>query len=165
MIVLGMTIQAFIHTAISVVAIVAGFPVLAGLLKSQRCEGWTSLFLIMTVATSLTGVVLPAATFTPAHGVAILALLVLLFTVPAKYVFDLQGTWRPIYVIGTVISLYLNVFVLIIQLFGKVPALKALAPTQSEPPFAIVQGIALIAFIVLGYMATRKFHPRPVMMA
>lgn len=163
--ILGMTIQAFIHTAISIVAIVAGFPVLAGLLKSQRCEGWTSVFLIMSVATNLTGVVLPAASFLPSHGVAILALLILLFTVPAKYSFDLQGAWRPIYVIGAVISLYLNVFVLIIQLFGKVPSLKALAPTQSEPPFAIVQGIALIAFVVLGFLATRKFHPRPAMMA
>ena len=163
--IIGMTIQAFIHTAISIVAIVAGFPVLAGLLKSQRCEGWTALFLIMSVATNLTGVVLPAASFLPSHGVAILALLVLLLTVPAKYAFDLQGSWRPIYVIGAVISLYLNVFVLIIQLFGKVPALKALAPTQSEPPFAIVQGIALIAFVILGFLATRKFHPRPAMMA
>lgn len=163
--ILGLTIQVFVHTVVSLIAIVAGFVVLAGLFKAERLEGWTAWFLILSVATSLTGVVLPAAQFLPSHAVAIIALVVLLFTVMAKYTFDMRGGWRKVYVIGTLISLYLNVFVLIAQAFQKVPALKALAPTGSELPFAIVQGIVLLGFIAKGYLAVRRFAPRDILAA
>ncbi len=163
--ILGMTIQVFIHVVVSLIAIVAGFVVLAGLFKGQRLEGWTAWFLILSVATNLTGVVLPATQLLPSHITAIVALAVLLFTIPAKYTFNMQGGWRKVYVIGAVISLYLNVFVLIVQAFLKVPALKALAPTGSEPPFAIVQGIVLLGFVVKGYLAVRRFAPRDVLAA
>lgn len=163
--ILGMTIQVFIHTIVSLIAIVAGFVVLAGLFKAERLEGWTAWFLILSVATSLTGVVLPATQLLPSHITAIVALVVLLFTVPAKYTFDMLGGWRKVYVIGVVISLYLNVFVLVVQAFLKVPVLKALAPTGSEPPFAIVQGIVLLAFVVAGVRAVRRFAPRDALSA
>lgn len=161
--ILGMTIQVFIHVVISLIAIVAGFVVLAGLFKARPLEGWTAWFLILSVATSLTGVVLPATQILPSHITAILALAVLLVTVPAKYTFDMHGGWRKVYVIGAVISLYLNVFVLIVQAFLKVPALKALAPTGSEAPFAIVQGLVLLGFIINGYLAVKRFAPRDVL--
>lgn len=163
--ILGLTIQVFVHTIVSLIAIVTGFVVLAGLFKAERLEGWTAWFLILSVATSLTGVTLPAEKFLPSHAVAIIALVVLLFTVAAKYTFNMHGVWRRIYVIGAVISLYLNVFVLIAQAFQKVPALKALAPTGSEPAFAIVQGIVLVGFIVKGYLAVRRFAPRDMLAA
>lgn len=163
--ILGLTIQVFIHTVVSLIAIVAGFVVLAGLFKAERLEGWTAWFLILSVATSLTGVVLPATQLLPSHITAIVALVVLLFTVAAKYQFNMRGGWRKVYVIGAVISLYLNVFVLIVQAFQKVPVLKALAPTGSEPPFAIVQGIVLLGFVAKGYLAVRRFAPRDVLAA
>ena len=58
------------------------------------------------------------------------------------------------------VSQYLNVFVLVVQLFLKVPALHALAPTGSEPPFAIVQAIVLLLHVGIGFLALRRFHPR-----
>jgi hypothetical protein len=60
--------------------------------------------------------------------------------------------------VTAVMSLYLNVFVLIVQTFQKVPALRELAPTQSEPPFAISQLIVLVMFVVLGYRAVVSFR-------
>jgi hypothetical protein len=89
-------------------------------------------------------------------------LLVLAVTIPALYVFHLVGPWRRIYVIGAVIALYLNVFVLIAQLFMKIPALKALAPTQSEPPFLVTQIVVMLIFIVLGFLAAKRFHAEAV---
>ncbi|PYU69706.1 MAG: hypothetical protein DMG49_12620, partial [Acidobacteria bacterium] len=91
------------------------------------------------------------------HAVGIVSLLVLAVTIPALCVFHLAGPWRLTYVIGAVIALYLNVFVLIAQLFMKVPALKALAPTQSEPPFLGTQVALMLVFIVLGVLAAKRF--------
>jgi hypothetical protein len=71
----------------------------------------------------------------------------------------LVGFWRPIYVVCATMALYLNVFVLVVQGFQKVPALAALAPTQSEPPFLVAQVLVLALFVVLGLLAVKKFHP------
>ena len=90
---------------------------------------------------------------------AILSLGVLALCIYALYGRSLVGVWRAIYVITAVIALYFNVFVLIVQLFRRVPALTALAPTQSEPPFAIAQGLAFATFVVLGVLSVRRFRP------
>jgi uncharacterized membrane protein len=68
-------------------------------------------------------------------------------------VFHLVGAWRWIYVVGAATALYLNVFVLIVQAFLKVPLLNALAPTQTEPPFLITQVVVLAIFVVLTVLA------------
>jgi len=117
---------------------------------------------VTTAATSLTGFLFPFHKFLPSHGVGIVSLLALAATIPALYVFRLTGAWRRIYVIGAVLSLYLNVFVLIAQFFMKIPALKALAPTQSEPPFLGTQVVVMLIFIVLGVLATKRFPVQPV---
>ena len=96
----------------------------------------------------------------PSHAVGILSLLVLAVALFALYTKHLAGGWRRAYVITAVIALYLNVFVLVAQLFAKVPALKELAPTQTEPPFKVAQGVVLVAFIVLGALAATRFHPQ-----
>ncbi len=159
---LGMTPFTFFHVAISLVAIASGLVVLLqGLLASRRLPGWTAIFLITTVATSVTGFFFPFVRFMPSHGVGIVSLLVLAVTIPALYKYRLAGAWRWIYVVGAVFALYLNVFVLVVQLFLKVPVLKAIAPTQADPPFAIAQGVVLLIFIVLGVLAVRRFHIEP----
>lgn len=147
-----------LHVAISLVAIGSGFVVIAGLLAAKPLEGWTTLFLATTVATSLTGFGFPYHGFTPGLALGVISLVVLAVTIYARYPCHLTGSWRRVYVIGATIALYLNVFVLIVQSFQKVPALKALAPTQTEAPFALAQLIALLAFLVLGYRAAVGFR-------
>ncbi len=159
--ILGMSISTFttLHVVISLIAILSGLVVLWGLLTTNRTSSLTSLFLITTVLTTLTGFLFPITALTPALGVGIVSTVILVFTLAALYFFRLRGPWRWIYVGGAVLSLYLNVFVLVVQSFQKVPALNAFAPTGSEPPFAIVQGIVLVAFILLGLISLRRFHP------
>src|SRR5271163_2544913 len=146
------------HVLLGLVGIVAGFVVVYGLLTSKRLDGWTALFLTTTVATSLTGFLFPVHHFLPSHAVGIVSLIVLAFAVLARYRYGLAGGWRRTYAITAVVGLYLNFFVLIAQLFMKVPELKELAPTQSEPPFQITQGIALLIFATLAVRAAMKFH-------
>ena len=157
--ILGLQPFTFAHVLISLVGIVSGFVVLFGLLTAKRLEGWTALFLVTTVATSVTGFGFPIDAILPSHIVGIISLVVLAVAIIARYAFHLSGFWRSVYVITAGIALYLNVFVLIVQLFQKIPALKALAPTQSEPPFAFAQGGTLVIFVVLVIAATIKFHP------
>jgi len=141
------------HVVLSLIGIAAGLVVLYGLLTSNRFAGWTTLFLWSTVATSVTGFFFPFHKLLPSHIVGLLSLLILAIAIRAR------GRWRRTYVITAIMALYFNVFVLIVQLFLKVPALTALAPTQSEPPFQITQGVVLLLFVVLGIRATMKFHP------
>ena len=157
--ILGMSTFTFAHVVLSLVGIASGFVVAAGMLKSDRMANWTLLFLAMTVATSVTGFGFRRDQLLPSHIVGIISLVLLAVAILALYVYALRGAWRWVYVASAVASLYLNFFVLIVQAFLKVPALHALAPTQNEPPFALVQGIALIAFIALGAVAVRRFHP------
>ncbi|PRD50956.1 hypothetical protein DEV92_111156 [Phyllobacterium myrsinacearum] len=155
----GMTSFTFIHVLISLIGIISGLIVLAGLLASDRKDGWTLIFLVTTAATSLTGFGFPYQGFTPAIGVGILSIIILIIAAAARYPLRLAGAWRWIYVITALIALYLNVFVLVAQSFQKIPALNALAPTGSEPPFAIAQGVVLLLFIAAGFACLRRFHP------
>ncbi len=150
-----------VHTALSLIAIVVGASVVSDLLGGRQRTGLTHLFLATATLTSGTGFLFPFTQFLPSHGVGIAALLVLAATLPAQYRFRLRGKWRAIYAVGAVASLYLLVFVLIAQVFTKTPALQAAAPTLSEPPFAITQAVTLVAFVLLGWLAVRRFHPAP----
>ena len=149
----------FSHTAISLIAILAGLIVLYGLLTVNRMPAMTLFFLVTTIATSVTGFFFHREQLLPSHIVGILSLVVLAVTVLALYTYRLRGIWRAVYVVGAVISLYLNVFVLVVQSFLKVPALHQLAPQGNEPPFAIAQGVVLLLFIVLGFLAFKRFRP------
>jgi hypothetical protein len=154
----GMTPILFVHVAISLVGIASGFVVIWGLLVARRLDGWTAVFLATTVATSVTGFFLPAEQLLPSHVVGIISLAVLAVAIVARYQRRMAGGWRRTYVIMAVAAQYLNFFVLVVQSFQKVPALHELAPTQSEPPFAIAQLIALVAFVVLGVLAAKRFR-------
>jgi len=158
----GLAAFTLFHVALSLVGIFAGFAVLFALLSAKQSSGWTAVFLVTTAATSVTGFLFPFHKFLPSHVLGIVSLLVLAVTIPALYVFHLAGPWRRSYVIGAVIALYLNVFVLIAQLFMKIPALQALAPTQSEPPFLGAQVVVMLIFIVLGVLAAKRFPAEAV---
>jgi len=154
-------IYTIIHTLISLVGIFTGLIVLCGLLAGKRLDGWTKWFLITTVLTSVTGFFFPFHGFTPAHGVGIISLLVLAVAIYARYPRQLAGHWRWIYVVTAVIALYFNVFVGVVQAFLKVPALHAVAPTQTEQPFKLTQLIVLALFVLLGIIAAIRFRPTP----
>jgi hypothetical protein len=160
----GMTTSTFtlVHVALSLVGICTGFIVMFGLLTGKRLDGWTAVFLASTVATSVTGFGFPFHHFSPPHYVGVISLLVLTVALLARYAFRLGGAWRWIYVVSAVIALYLNVFVAVVQAFQKVPDLKAIAPTQSEPQFVIAQLAVFVLFVVLAIMATIRFAPGPL---
>lgn len=147
------------HVAISLVGILSGLVMLYGLLLGKNFRTPIAVFLVCTILTSLTGFPLPPFGFDPPRAIGALSLILLVGAVAAYYAFRLAGAWRWIFVACAVAALYFNVFVLIAQGFSKIPALHALAPTQSEPPFAIVQGIVLLIFIALGILAAIKFRP------
>lgn len=159
----GLSIENFtiLHVAISLIGIVSGLIVLFGMLRARRLPGWTALFLATTVLTSVTGFMFPINGLTPAIVVGLISIVILAIALMALYVKHLSGAWRWIYVTTALAALYFNVFVLIVQSFQKVPALQKLAPTQSEPPFSVTQGVVLVAFLVLGTMAARRFRPGP----
>src|SRR6266550_1455955 len=144
-----------VHVVLSLVGIGSGFVVLYGLLARKRLDRWTALFLASTMATSATGFGFPFDHLLPSHVVGVISLLVLAVAIAARYAFHLARAWRRVYVIAAMTALYLNLFVLVVQLFRKVPALTALAPTQSEPPFAVVQLLLLVLFVTLTAVAVR----------
>ncbi len=146
------------HVAISLVAIATGLIVLFGMLTRRHFGAITLVFLVTTAATSLTGFVFHRDHLLPSHIVGIVALVVMIPTTLALYAFHLRGVWRSIYVIGAIVSLWFNVFVLIAQAFQKVAPLHELAPTGAEPPFAISQGCVLLVFLVLCVLAVKRFH-------
>ena len=154
-------VYTIIHTLISLVGIFTGLVVLFGLLAGKRLDGWTKWFLITTVLTSVTGFFFPFHGFTPAHGVGIISLIVLAVAIFARYSRHLAGHWRWIYVVTAVIALYLNMFVGVVQAFLKVPALHAMAPTQTEQPFKLTQLVVLAIFVLLGIIAAIRFRPAP----
>jgi len=151
-----------IHLAISLAAIVSGFIVLFGMIANQRLDRWTAFFLATTVATSVTGFGFPIKGMTPGIGFGVISLVVLAAVIYACYPHHLAGIWRRVYVIGAVFAFYLNFVVLIVQSFQKVPALNALAPKQTEQPFMAVQIVSLVAFLVLGTLAVKRFRAEPL---
>ena len=166
--ILGMSLSTFVtvHVIISLIGIAAGIIVMFGLLGSNRMPGLTAIFLLTTILTSATGFLIPpllSEKVLPSHIVGIISLVLLAIACIALYGMKLSGAWRWIYVVTAMLSLYLNVFVLIIQSFLKVPALHALAPSvpPSEPPFAIVQGIVLLFFVIVIIGAVRRYRPMP----
>ena len=158
--ILGMSILTFtlMHVVLSLIGIFAGAIVLFGMFSSKNLNGWTALFLATTVLTSGTGFFFPRDHLLPSHIVGIISLVVLAVAMLARYVYHLAGSWRRIYVISAVLALYLYVFVGVVQAFLKVPFLNALAPTQTEPPFVVVQVVVLTLFVVFTVVPASRFH-------
>jgi hypothetical protein len=150
------------HVVLSLVGIGSGLIVLSGLLGSKRLDGWTAIFLTTTVATSVTAFLFPFHGVTPGIIIGLLSLVVLAIAILARYRYGLAGGWRPTYVATSITALYFNVFVLVVQSFEKVPVLRALAPTHSEPPFVATQLVVLAIFVTLAVVAVVKFHDVPI---
>ena len=146
-----------VHVIISVLGIITGLVAVGGLMAGTRREGVTAAFLVTTILTNATGFGFASERLLPSHVVAVLSLVLLAVCVVARYVKDLRGGWRRIFVITAVAALYFNVFVLVVQLFAKTPQLATLAPTQSEPPFALTQLLVLVVFVWLGWASLRGF--------
>jgi hypothetical protein len=158
--ILGISTSAFtqLHVLISLIGIVTGIVVLFAMLKGHHARFWVEAFLVATIATSVTGFMFHS-TFGPAGVIGVISLVVLAVALTALYGFKLRGSWRWIYVVSAAIALYLNIFVGVVQTFQKVAFFHSLAPTQAEPPFAITQGLVLVAFVALGVVAIKRFHP------
>ena len=165
--ILGMSLAAFteLHVIISLIAIASGIVVMFRLIGSRWTPGWTALFLFTTILTSATGFLFPFTELLPSHVIAIVSLVLLAIACVALYGMKLAGAWRWIYVVTAMVSLYLNIFVLIIQGFLEVPALHALAPSvpPAGPPFAVAQGVALLFFVLVIIGAVRRFRPPPTL--
>src|SRR6266581_2908252 len=161
--ILGMSLSTFttVHVIISLIAIVSGIIVMFGLLGSNGMPGLTAIFLLFTILTSATGFMFPFTQLLPSHMIGILSLVLLAVACIALYAMRLSGPWRAVYLLTALISLYLNVFVFVIQSFLKVPTLTALAPGNppTGPAFGVVQGLVLLFFVVLIVGAWRRFRP------
>jgi len=154
----GMTTATFtqVHVGLSLIGIGAGLIVLFGVLAGKLLERWNALFLVTTMATSVTGFGFPVDHLLPSHKVGIISLVILAVAIVARYGLHQAGAWRRIYVVCAAIALYLNVFVGVAQAFLKLPALTAMAPNQTEPPFVVTQLVVLALFIALTIVAAKK---------
>jgi len=139
-----------IHVSLGLVALAAGVGAVLGMLVRQRHDSITALFLITTAATSISGFLFPRAGFTLAQGVGIASVVALLFPLLGLYVFAARGWWRPLGIGGAVIAFYLNTFMAVAQAFQRIPTLRALAPTQTETPFIVLQATLLLLFIAMA---------------
>lgn len=157
---LGMSLSTFtlVHVIISLAGLGSGFIVVFGLLNGKRLDGWTAIFLTTTVLTSVTGFMFPFEGFRPSYVLAAMSLVVLAVSIFARYGRHLAGAWRATYVITAAMALYFNCFVAVVQAFAKIPALHAMAPTGSEPPFLIAQVLVLAIFVWLTYRAAKRFN-------
>ena len=157
----GITTFTLIHVVFSLVGIIAGLVVAGGLVAGKRLDRWAVVFLVTTVLTSATGFGFPFVKFLPSHAVGIVSLVVLPVVIVAHYVKHFAGAWRSTYAVGVVLATYLNAFVLVAQLFRRIPVLFLAAPTQSEPPFALTQALVLALFVWLAVAAVKGFRAEP----
>lgn len=160
--ILGLTIPQFttLHVLISFVGIIAGLIALPAFARGRILPRTNVIFLWFTLLTSLTGFLFPIVAFTPALGVGIFSTLILAVALWAWYGSKLAGGAASVYAVTATIGLWLNLFVLVVQSFLKVPALNALAPSGTEPPFAAAQGGLLVVMIGLGYLAFKASRKR-----
>jgi hypothetical protein len=159
----GLTLATFtaVHVVLSLIGICAGLIVMAGFVIRRHLGGWTALFLSATLATVVTGFGFPVDHLLPSHIVGFMSLVVLAVALVALYGVGLRGVWRRIYVVSAALALYLNVFVGVVQAFLKIPALYALAPQQTEPPFVVAQLLVLAVFALLAAVAAKRFGGAP----
>ena len=158
--ILGLSTAQFteLHVLVSLVGIAAGLLALFGLLGGKLYRLLTTLFLLTTVLTSVTGFLFPIHRVTPGIILGILSMIALLLAIWALYIGKLEGAWRGTYVITSTLALWFNFFVLIAQSFAKIPPLRAIAPSQASPAFGITEGAVLLLFLWLTVRAFMGFR-------
>jgi hypothetical protein len=147
------------HTDASLVALVTGVLVVLGMVNGRDLPAIAAIFLLTAVVTSATGFLFPVSGVLPSHVFGVVSLVALGVAIAGRFAFGFDGGWRLAYVLGVVLAVYLDAFIAVVQTFLKVPAVNALAPTQSEPPFAIAQGLLLLAFVLAAILAGKRFRP------
>jgi hypothetical protein len=147
------------HVLLSLAGMLAGIALMRDLLQSRTSPAVLAAFFVTMGLTDLTGFPLAPFGFDPPRAVGLISLVMLIAAAAGLYAFKLSGFWRLVFVGCAVATFYLDVFVGIVQAFQKIPFLTALAPTQSEPPFIVVQAFALLAFLVAGTLAAMRFKP------
>lgn len=159
--ILGLSVHNFtlVHVALSLVAIASGLNVVLRMVRQRPLGASNTIFLATTIATSVTGFLFPFTKIGPPHIVGVISLVILAAACAALWLGNLYGTWRPVYVVSATAALYLNVLVLVVQAFDKLPPLHKFAPTGGEPIVAAAQAVVLLTFIALGYFAVKRFHP------
>ena len=148
-----------VHVVISLLGIGSGVPLMYGFLTSKQSNLWTHVFLFTTILTSVTGFGFPADHIMPSHILGVLSLLVLGLAVFARHARKMQGIWYKYFVVSASVAFYLNAFVLVVQVFSKIPVLKATAPTQTEPTFLLAQSVLLVGFVILTVLSVRRDQP------
>lgn len=158
--VLGLSLHAFtaLHVIITIVELLAGVVLVLQMVAGKR-SGLNGVFLATGALTTLTGFLFPYHGITPGIILGFLSLPFLLLAAVSWYTGRLRGAWRVIYILSALIVLYFDAFVAIAQSFMKIPALHALEPTGKEPPFAVAQGLLLLVFLVIGFLALKHFRP------
>lgn len=156
---LGLSFHAFtfVHVMLSLVGIVAGLFVVGGFTAGRRLDGWIGIFLVTTLLTNITGFLFPFTRLLPSHILGGLSLVIIPVSMFALYGKHLKGSWKKIFVLTAVTALYFNVFVLIAQMFTKIPSFIVLSPTQQSPIFGASQLVLLVMFILIGRSAKRGF--------
>jgi hypothetical protein len=163
--ILGLTIQQFtlLHVGISLIGIIAGLIAMPAFATGHRLPAATAIFLATTALTTLTGFLFPITVVTPALITGVISTMVIAIALAAIYRFGLRGKAGIVYAVSANVALWLNLFVLVVQAFLKVPALNALAPNGNEPPFAVAQGLVLIGMVGLGWACVRAVRRRAVL--
>jgi hypothetical protein len=146
-----------IHVLISVLGIITGLVAVGGLISGRLLDGWTRFFLATTLLTSLTGFGFPFVKVAPPHIVGAISLLVLAVCLAALYWKRLDRGWRTTFVVTAVVALYLNTFVLVVQLLQKTPVLAKAAP-EGSPAFGGTHLVVLALFVWLCWAAIKGFR-------
>ena len=162
--ILGLSTATFIqiHVVLSLVAIGTGLIAAFGLLTSRRLPIATAAFLSATALTSLTGFLFPYHGMTPAIEIGLLSMVILFLAAIARYRRGLAGAWRHTYIVSAMIALYLNVLILVVQIFSKLPPLTARTPRQFGLLFKLTELAVLLAFVVATYFALKRFRATPL---
>jgi len=156
---LDLPVFTLVHVLLSLFGIFAGLVMAGGMMGGIHFARWTTLFLATTILTNITGFFFPFTTILPSHIVGVLSLIALAIALVALYAKRLAGSWRRVFVVAAILSLYLNVFVLVAQLLAKIPVLAAIAPDPGAPAFAITQLVVLALFVGIGWSALKRFPP------
>ena len=153
-----------LHVAISFLALLVGAIVLIAWCRGGRQPASEAGLLLSTVLISLTGFFLPSPPGIPmpdpARIVGVIELVLVVIAAVALYINRLTRPWRGIYIVTTVLVVYFNVFVAVVQAFLKIGFLHALAPAGKEPPFLIAQLLTLALFVAIGVTAFRRLPGR-----
>lgn len=155
---LGLSLAAFteLHVIISLIGIAAGLIFFSALAGGRWLSLMNGLFLVFTILTSVTGFLFPPKPIGPAFIFGVVSLAVLAVALYALYGGKLAGGWRRVYLATALFAQWLNMVVLVVQSYQKIPALHALALLGNEPVVPATQGVVVIVVLYLAWRTLRR---------